>query len=375
MKKSKKIKSVTTRLVNKYIITLFIAAPLNLIVTGYIYVQFIPFFVSFVRNYISQRVAQFLNDYYEGIFLFVTTAVFILIALIITIVFFIKSARLTDTCYDSIENIVYDNYQTPALPRELKQVHLQAESKIKNALKQRDYLLQASEQRKNDLVVYLAHDLKTPLTSIVGYLTLLQEAPEMPAEYRAKYTQITLDKAYRLEQLINEFFDITRFNLQSVILESNHLELTMMLNQMAEEFYPILAQKDLTCSINANEKINLIGDADKLSRVFDNLMRNAVSYSYPNTEIEISAYKSDNHAVILFKNHGDKIPAEKLKMIFEKFFRADESRTSSTGGAGLGLAIAKQIVEKHGGTISAQSDSNSTVFTVKLPLQQNVIKS
>lgn len=375
MKKSKKIKSVTARLVNKYIITLLIAAPLNLIVTGFIYIRLAPLFVNFAYNYISQRISKFLDDYYEGLFFIVTTAVFILIALIITIVFFIKSARLTDTCYNSIENIVYDNYQTPALSRELKQVHLQAESKIKNALKQRDYLLQASEQRKNDLVVYLAHDLKTPLTSIVGYLTLLQEAPEMPAEYRAKYTQITLDKAYRLEQLINEFFDITRFNLQSVILESNNIELSMMLNQMAEEFYPILAQKNLTCSMNTNEKINLIGDADKLSRVFDNLMRNAVSYSYPNTEIEISAYKSDNHAVILFKNHGDKIPAEKLKMIFEKFFRADESRTSSTGGAGLGLAIAKQIVEKHGGTISAQSDSNSTVFTVKLPLQQNVIKS
>lgn len=375
MKKSKKIKSVTARLVNKYIITLLIAAPLNLIVTGFIYIRLAPLFVNFAYNYISQRISKFLDDYYEGLFFIVTTAVFILIALIITIVFFIKSARLTDTCYNSIENIVYDNYQTPALSRELKQVHIQAESKIKNALKQRDYLLQASEQRKNDLVVYLAHDLKTPLTSIVGYLTLLQEAPEMPAEYRAKYTQITLDKAYRLEQLINEFFDITRFNLQSVILESNNIELSMMLNQMAEEFYPILAQKNLTCSMNTNEKINLIGDADKLSRVFDNLMQNAVSYSYPNTEIEISAYKSDNHAVILFKNHGDKIPAEKLKMIFEKFFRADESRTSSTGGAGLGLAIAKQIVEKHGGTISAQSDSNSTVFTVKLPLQQNVIKS
>lgn len=216
MKKSKKIKSVTAGLVNKYIITLLIAAPLNLIVTGFIYIRLAPLFVNFAYTYISQRVAQFLDDYYEGIFFIVTTTVFILTALIITIVFFIKSARLTDTCYSSIENIVYDNYQTPDLPRELKQAHLQAENKIKNAIMQRDYLLHASEQRKNDLVVYLAHDLKTPLTSIVGYLTLLQEAPEMPAEYRAKYTQITLDKAYRLEQLINEFFDITRFNLWAI---------------------------------------------------------------------------------------------------------------------------------------------------------------
>ena len=104
-------------------------------------------------------------------------------------------------------------------------------------------------------------------------------------------------------------------------------------------------------------------------------MRNAVSYSYANSEIEISAFQSDNTATILFRNQGDKIPAEKLKLIFEKFFRADDARASATGGAGLGLAIAKQIVEKHGGTITAQSDNQFTLFTVKLPLRQNVIKS
>ena len=188
-------------------------------------------------------------------------------------------------------------------------------------------------------------------------------------EYRAKYTNITLDKAYRLEQLINEFFDITRFNLQSFPLENNHIDLVMMLRQMAEEFYPVLKEKNLTCSINAKGSVNIIGDSDKLSRVFDNLMRNASAYCYSGTNIDISIFKKNDNAVVTFTNCGDKIAQEKLDMIFEKFFRVDDSRTSKTGGTGLGLAIAKQIVERHGGTIEAQSNDEHTVFTVALPLE------
>ena len=191
----------------------------------------------------------------------------------------------------------------------------------------------------------------------------------MSVEYRAKYTDIALDKAYRLEQLINEFFDITRFNLQSFTLEKNHIDLVMMLRQMADEFYPVLSTKGLTCTVNADEKINIVGDADKLSRVFDNLMRNASNYCYENTEIVINAFTQNGRAVVTFINKGDEIPDEKLQMIFEKFFRADDARRSSTGGSGLGLAIAKQIVERHGGTITASSSPKATVFKVELPFE------
>lgn len=292
-----------------------------------------------------------------------------IVALFITLIFFLRTARLLDREYDALDGIVDDDYVSPQLPVIISSRHRDVEEKIKKELKYKEFVAEEAEQRKNDLVVFLAHDLKTPLTSIIGYLSLLEENTDLPMEYRAKYTNITLDKAYRLEQLINEFFDITRFNLQSFPLENNHIDLVMMLRQMAEEFYPVLKEKNLTCSINAKGSVNIIGDSDKLSRVFDNLMRNASAYCYSGTNIDISIFKKNDNAVVTFTNCGDKIAQEKLDMIFEKFFRVDDSRTSKTGGTGLGLAIAKQIVERHGGTIEAQSNDEHTVFTVALPLE------
>jgi len=307
------------------------------------------------------------NVYYFVCFL-CSAILYLLFSSISCLIFLSRTAGSMDRVCNSISEIMEEDYEAPILPHTIKPVYKKTENNIKNALKYREYLAQEAEQRKNDLVVYLAHDLKTPLTSIIGYLTLLQESPEMPLEHRAKYTDITLEKAYRLEQLINEFFDITRFNLQSIVLENNRINLNMMIQQIAEEFYPVLKEKGLSCNVSSQDNIHITGDADKLSRVFDNLMRNAVSYSYPNTQINISVYKDNDNAIVAVKNRGDKIPDEKLNMIFEKFFRADHSRTSSTGGAGLGLSIAKQIVEQHGGTITAESDDLFTSFTVSLKM-------
>lgn len=292
----------------------------------------------------------------------------LVLALVITLVFMLRAARLLDREYDALDGIVDDDYVSPKLPNIISPRHKDVEEKIKKELKFKQYVANEAEQRKNDLVVYLAHDLKTPLTSIIGYLSLLDENPDFSVEYRAKYTGIALDKAYRLEQFINEFFDITRFNLQSFPLENNHIDLSLLLRQMAEEFYPVLKEKNLTCTVKAEDKVNIIGDSDKLSRVFDNLMRNALNYCYEGTNIEINVFKNGENAVVTFINQGDKIEKEKLDMIFEKFFRADTSRTSKTGGTGLGLAIAKQIVERHGGTITAKSNEKYTIFTVSLPL-------
>lgn len=238
---------------------------------------------------------------------------------------------------------------------------------VKNTLEKRSKAAQEAEQRKNDLVVYLAHDIKTPLTSVIGYLSLLEEAPDMPLEQKARYTKITLEKAYRLEQLINEFFEITRFNLQAIVLDKEEINLSYMLMQMADEFYPMLMPDNKRAVVDGEENLTVYGDADKLARVFNNIFKNAIAYSFNNSTIEINAKRQNDKIVIAFTNEGKVIPQQKLDSIFEKFYRLDSARSTNTGGAGLGLAIAKEIVTAHGGTITAQSSNSHTVFTVTLP--------
>jgi two-component system sensor histidine kinase VanS len=225
-----------------------------------------------------------------------------------------------------------------------------------------------AERRKNDLVVNLAHDIRTPLSSVIGYLSLLDEAPEMPAEQRAKYTGITLEKAFRLEHLIEEFFEITRFNLSSIVLNKGKTNLTFMLQQMADEFYPMLSPQNKQVLVHAYDDLVLWGDADKLSRVFNNILKNAISYSYDGSVIDITAFQEETNTIIQFTNIGDQIPPHKLETIFERFFRLDTARSSKTGGAGIGLSIAKEIVVAHGGTITAQCVEGKTTFTVALPV-------
>lgn len=241
-------------------------------------------------------------------------------------------------------------------------------NRIKSTLKQRELSAQLAEQRKNDLVMYLAHDIKTPLTSIIGYLSLMEEAPDMPTEQRAKYSRITLDKAFRLEQLINEFFEITRYNLQTILLDKQEIDLQFMLLQMVDEFYPLLAPAGKTAEVHAAETILFYGDSDKLARVFNNIMKNAISYSYQGSVIHIDVTRNQKEIIISFTNKGNTIPPHKLDTIFEKFYRLDDARSSYSGGSGLGLAIAKNIIDAHGGNITVSSKDETTVFTVSLPV-------
>ena len=263
--------------------------------------------------------------------------------LLFALFFYVALSKMTkylDQVGEGIENILSESTEPIHLITELKPIEIRL-NEIKATLKRQELESVEGEKRKNDLVLFLAHDLKTPLTSIVAYLSMLDGYPKMPEEERKKYIHIALEKSNRLGELINEFFDITRYNLQNIELESVKINLTMMLEQIADELY-------------------------------DNILRNAIAYCYENTKIEIQARMKNNKIEITFTNSGDRIPGDMLQTIFEKFYRVDNSRSTGTGGAGLGLAIAKEIVELHDGQIIAKSDDLHTQFIVTLPSENEL---
>lgn len=239
-------------------------------------------------------------------------------------------------------------------------------SAVRNRLLLQQEEIQKEAKRQQDLIAFLAHDLKTPLTSVLGYLELLWDEPGLTEEQRAKYTGIALDKARRLEELVGEFFDINTMEL--TLAKRENVQLSFLLEQISDEFYPFFAQNELKFEPQIQPGLVVEGDGDRLARVFDNVLRNAVSYSTPGGPVLLSARREGDEAVVTIANDGLEIPEKELTNIFQKFYRLDAARSTRTGGAGLGLAIAKEIVELHGGTIRCESTGARTAFVIALPL-------
>lgn len=277
-----------------------------------------------------------------------------------------KPWNYLDEVIAATQTVYEQNSHTIELSEPLREVEQQM-NQIKMSMLLSQKAVKEAEDRKNELVMYLAHDIRTPLTAVIGYLSLLDEAHDMPTEQKAKYVGIALDKAERLETLINELFEITRYHMETVQLKKTSVDLYALLAQVIEEFYPSLSARGNSVKVSIEDNLNVTGDPEKLARVFNNLLKNAVAYSYPNTEISISSERKGKNVVVIFKNHGQTIEEEQLSGIFEKFNRLDEARLSDTGGVGLGLSIAKEIINLHGGEIIAQSNNETVTFTITLP--------
>jgi len=277
-----------------------------------------------------------------------------------------KPWNYLDEVIAATQTVYEQNSHTIELSEPLREVEQQM-NQIKMSMLLSQKAVKEAEDRKNELVMYLAHDIRTPLTAVIGYLSLLDEAHDMPTEQKAKYVGIALDKAERLETLINELFEITRYHMETVQLKKTSVDLYALLAQVIEEFYPSISARGNSVNVSIEDNLNVTGDPEKLARVFNNLLKNAVAYSYPNTEISISSKRKGKNVVVIFKNHGQTIEEEQLSGIFEKFNRLDEARLSDTGGVGLGLSIAKEIINLHGGEIIAQSNNETVTFTITLP--------
>ena len=318
---------------------------------------------QFNLNYTNAKNLYWGIHRYSELIQIIFVVLLFLLLLCSTLKYFLKYFDIISQRVDALT----EEETSISLPSELSFLEYKL-NYVRQTLKQRSMEAKAEEQRKNELVMYLAHDIRTPLTSVIGYLSLLEEIPDMPTEQRIKYIHIILNKAGRLEKMVDEFFEITRYNIQQMVLKKEKIDLYYMLVQLLDEFSGILDSHGNTTVLTANEDIMVYADPEKLARVFNNILKNAVAYSYCNTEIMVSAKEKDEKIIISFQNKGSTIPKEKLSVIFEKFYRLDEARTSNSSGNGLGLAIAKEIVTAHNGTISVLSENNITSFEVALPV-------
>lgn len=371
-KKNKLLKKTFINFVIK-ILVLSICIPLCMPLGIFLLVTLIDR-LSFQWLYdISPEVYNNFSEFFYNITDLRTSIIPILIIWVIVILVLLyrllkKVFGYVDEVGKATEDLVNKDVEYIELPDELEEIQKRM-NHLKRESEKNEKLAKENEEKKDELIVYLAHDIKTPLTSMIGYLSILDEIDDMPKKKQKNYISIALDKSYRLEDLINELFDVARFNSEKIVLEKEELNLNLMLEQIIDDFYPTLRELNKSIKLNYNEPISINGDPDKLSRVFNNLIKNAISYSKEESEIVINLKKDNNNAIVEVINKGKQISKEKLSKIFEKFYRLDSARTSRTGGSGLGLAIAKDIVELHNGTIIAESNEEETTFRVTLPLK------
>lgn len=376
MKINKKSHSVYSRLKRKmFVKTLFIAFISIVSVLafrfinagqlgGHVVTGIADFF--YIETASATNIYLRLRNYLEILIVLLMVAIFLIFFRLLINSF----AKYFDEIVQGIDQIISGVDDDVKLSSELEFVEHKL-NKLKQTLENKEHKAQRSEQRKNDLVIYSAHDIKTPLTSIIGYVILLDDNPDIPSEKRIEYIKVILDKARRLDSMTSEFFEIIRYNLHDIKLNKVQIDLFNMLIQMKEEFYPLLEAGNKQVKIQADEDIIILGDPERLARVFNNILKNAIAYSQADSVINITAAELDKHIVIEFSNYGAVIPEEQLDCIFEQFYRLDSARENRAEGAGLGLAIAKEIITLHGGTIMAGSSSGQTTFTVTLPKKES----
>lgn len=224
-----------------------------------------------------------------------------------------------------------------------------------------------SEHNKNQLITSVAHDLRTPLTSIIGYLDLVSDQNKLTPEVRQKYIEVAYNKSKRLEKLIEDLFAYTNYSFGETSLEITEIDMVKFMNQLVDEFYPSFTENKLEYEfVTDSASAIVLADGNLLARAFANLISNAIKYGNDGKRVEIALNRENGKVFVAITNYGRLIPEDELDNIFERFYRIEGSRSSETGGTGIGLAIVKSIIKLHEGTIHVESNLNGTVFQVGL---------
>ena len=243
-----------------------------------------------------------------------------------------------------------------------------ASEKLEEAVQRGDF----SESSKDQLIINLAHDLRTPLTSVLGYMDLILKEEELTKEQTRHFLMVAYTKSQRLERLIDELFELTRMNYGMLPLQQIHLNLTDLLNQLIEELYPVFENRELVARLTSTGLLPVYGDGELLARVFENLLSNAIRYGSDGHYVDIKAFEEEEEVVVQVVNYGDSIPPDELPFIFDSFYTGDKARTLQKDSTGLGLFIAKNIIEQHHGSILVESTVIQTTFEVRLPKQEHI---
>lgn len=226
------------------------------------------------------------------------------------------------------------------------------------------------EQSKNELIASVSHDLKTPLTSIIGYVELLKNETYNSDEEKKEYIDIIYNKSNRLNMLIKELFEYTQLDSSNIKLDLTKVDMVQFVHQLVGEHIYFFNEKNVKVEFEDTDKnIYCLCDVEKIIRVFDNVIKNAEKYCYENSVFKIAIKKEKSKVKISFQNQGENFSDEDLNKIFERFYRRDKARTDTNEGSGLGLAIAKKIIEIHDGDIWAESQDS----TIKINILLNIL--
>lgn len=299
----------------------------------------------------------------------VAVIIYVIGLFVITLLFMRRPVRAVDSIADALASPGLTKGEPVELPKNLKTTQSELEL-LQMRIIRNEMEAKAAEERKNELVTYLAHDIRTPLTSVRGYLELISEGEGMSAERQRDFAGRALVKADRLESLVEELFEITRYNMQNIPIERENLDVGLLCQQIAEEFYPQAQSRDLAIEVDASVGLTAFWDSSRMGRVLENVLKNAMVHASANSAVTIRAMQdgqNDGAIILSVSNQGKEISPEHLEHVFDRFYRGDTARGQTTGGAGLGLAIAKEIVEAHGGEIRAESEDGLTTFTIRLP--------